>query len=201
MSEQQQSKSKVPKYLLIGCGGLFLFLMFCGVIAALMGGGTTTSTQKTSNEPQKINSSNNNETSSTPTEEPKQEFYLAEEVKLSDRTLTAYAVQEVSGQSFNQPKEGMKFVAVDVMVKNGTDQPQATSTFDFKLQDESSYSYNSQLFDAKDPSYKSSTLQPGKQQRGWITFEVPKTAKEYELVYTPNTWQQSKQIVIKLKKK
>lgn len=57
--------------------------------------------------------------------------------------------------------------------------------FYFKAKDDSGFEYTYSPF-GKEPSLSSSNdLQPGKIARGWMTFEIPKSAKTMTLTYTP----------------
>ena len=130
----------------------------------------------------------------------KSDFKLGDEIKFNDFTLLINDFEEGKIYDSFYPETGMKFVAVEVLVTNISKEPvDYNSLFDFKISDDNSYEYDICMFGAKEPSLKAGNINAGRKIRGWLTFEVKKEAKEFEIVYSPSLLT-SQQFFIKLVK-
>lgn len=175
----------------LGCLGIIIVLVIIGAIGAATGNkpekvGTTTDTSKT-------NTSTGNESKPTT-----QTYKLGDQVKLKDNVVTVHTVADyTSSNQFIKPKDGNKFVVVDVSIKNDSKEAINYNLFDFKLQDDKDYSYSTGLAD-KEPSFSSGALQPGQSTRGFLSFEIPTGNQATKLVFTPEFLSTS-QIIFELK--
>ena len=84
-----------------------------------------------------------------------------------------------------KPKSGNKLVAVEFFMNNTGQSKIEYNALEFKLMDENSYEYNTVTFGFKKPYFSSGDIQSNRKARGWITFEVPKESKQFEVKYTP----------------
>lgn len=133
----------------------------------------------------------------TPPPQQTQTFKVGDKIKLGDYYLTVNGFEDyVDENPFIQPEEGNKFFIVDVTIENNGAEPKSYNELDFEIQDSVSYIYDSYL-SLKEPSLQSGDLQPGRNVRGWITFEIPKNAQGLELIYQPDWWDAG-QIIVKL---
>ncbi len=90
----------------------------------------------------------------------------------------------VPPQQYLKPKEGTRWVAVDVSLENtGTAQINYNPFF-AKLKTADNREYNPTV-GAAEPSLKSGEQRPGETVRGWITFEIPADARPATLIYDP----------------
>jgi azurin len=81
--------------------------------------------------------------------------------------------------------DGKIFVAVEIIVESGADTGVSVNPMYCKLTDGDAYSYTI-TFGGKDPFLSSQNdLPKGEKMRGWLTFEVPETAKDFIFSYEP----------------
>lgn len=101
-------------------------------------------------------------------------------------SLTINTMEE--GQTYNayvQPNLGNHYVAVDLTVSSKADEGVSINEFNAVLKDAEGYQYKP-TFAGKDPQLGTeSNLPAGDKARGWITFEVPDTAKGLTFEYRP----------------
>jgi hypothetical protein len=83
-----------------------------------------------------------------------------------------------------KPKEGMKYLVLEVSIKNIGKREESISALFFQLSDEKGVRYSVSLASASLPTPLSGAkLLPGETARGKICFEVPKTITEATLIY------------------
>ena len=105
-----------------------------------------------------------------------QGYYIITLVKAE--TATSYG-------DFSKADAGNKFVAVEIIVESGADTGVSVNPFYCKLTDGDAYSYTMSIF-GKGPSLGAQNdLPKGEKMRGWVTFEVPGTAKDFIFSYEP----------------
>lgn len=101
-------------------------------------------------------------------------------------SLTVNAMEE--GQTYStyvQPDLGNHYVAVDLTINSKADEGVSINEFNAVLKDSEGYQYKP-TFAGKDPQLGTeSNLPAGDKARGWITFEVPDTAKGLIFEYRP----------------
>jgi hypothetical protein len=79
-----------------------------------------------------------------------------------------------SDNQFVKPKEGNRFIAIQILLDNtdGNGNVTANPLF-FKLKDTEGNEYNVELMGTKDPALGSSEVEVGDIVKGWITFQIP----------------------------
>ncbi len=140
--------------------------------------------------------SQNAETVSNEQETPTTQTYkIGDLVDLDGKTMAVNAVEPyTSGNQFMVPKDGNKYVTVDITLKNNSKEPYTYNPYEFKLNDSEDYGYDYAITD-KEPTLNSGTIQPGQTTRGFLTFEIPEANTASRLVYTPGFWSTSQIIV------
>lgn len=112
-------------------------------------------------------------------------FAVGEAVTLGDYEIVVHGVTNpLPASGILQPPAGSHWVAVDVEVKNLSDQAGTISTLvQFEVQDSSNQSYNVTLTDLSLPSLDGEAP-PGGSRRGTMVFEVPDSATGLKLNFT-----------------
>ena len=117
---------------------------------------------------------------------PDKTYLLGDEIIFDNYSLKVTDWEQKS--SYDQyilPKEGNKMVAVQFLMNNTSNETVDFNALEFSLFDENSDKYTTVNFGFKEPYFNAGDIQPGRKQRGWITFEVPKSSKKFEVKYTP----------------
>lgn len=114
-------------------------------------------------------------------------YKVGDRIKLDDEEY--FAVAEVDpaykGTDVFKPDADKLWVATLVEIEGINPNGASYNPFYFKVRDGEGFEYNFAAF-GKEPQLQSSNdLKPGQKVKGWMTFEVPKTAKNLTLVYTP----------------
>lgn len=85
---------------------------------------------------------------------------------------------------FRKAKDGYIFLAVDITIQSDKAKDISSSVVQASLKDGQGFTYDA-TWVGKDPQLASKNDIPkGDKVRGWVTFEVPKTAKGFTLEYT-----------------
>ncbi len=128
-----------------------------------------------------------------------QTFKMGDKVDLNGKTVTVNSVAPyTSNNQFMQPKNGNKFVTVDISLTNTSKDAFDYNVLDFRLQDNQSYSYTNAATD-HEPYLTTGALQPGQTTRGFIDYEIPANNTPSQVVFTPGFLSTS-QIIITLTK-
>jgi hypothetical protein len=111
---------------------------------------------------------------------------VGDTVTQGDYKITlANAEKNTAYGTFAKAEAGKMFVAIEIIVESGADTGVSVNPFYCKLTDGDAYAYNVNAF-GKDPSLSSQNdLPKGEKMRGWVTFEVPDTAKDFVFSYSP----------------
>lgn len=126
-------------------------------------------------------------------------FKIGDKVNLGDYLLVINSVTNCkSDNQFTQPKSGNKFIITDITQENSGTNTRDYNVWDFKLQDDKDFTYQTAFATCKSPAFSAGALQPGQKTRGYITFEIPQNNNPSQLIFTPN-WLSSEQIIINLK--
>lgn len=113
-------------------------------------------------------------------------YQMGDLVKISDLSIQTLGVSYPPGTELVKPKEGFKFVGVDVQVENqGSSVQEITSVVQMYLKDDTGQKYTfhlgaQSLLDAGLPDDE---LQPGEKVRGQIGFQVPEGAQSLIFVF------------------
>jgi hypothetical protein len=103
-------------------------------------------------------------------------------------TLLNVEKSEKGYQSYGAPGEGKVLVAVEIVIESGADEGVHVNPFYCSLKDSDGYEYGVYFF-GKDPALQSTNdLPKGEKSRGWVTFEVVKTATGLVFIYAPITF-------------
>ena len=107
----------------------------------------------------------------------RQEVYsIGEQIEISDFVIQVLDVSYPAGTDFVKPKEGYKFVSVDVQVQNqGESVQEITSIVQMYLKDNTGEKFTFHLGAQSviDSGLPDDELQPGERVRGQIGFQVP----------------------------
>ena len=129
-------------------------------------------------------------------------YKIGDNAQWQDYVLTVHGTLSAvpyEDNEYDRPEAGSKYFAVEVTIENKGSEVKPYNIIDFKLQDGDGYTYDSTTADVmKQPWFGYGDLQPGRKIRGWITFEIPKTASKLELIYQPGTVFDTGQIIVKL---
>ena len=92
-------------------------------------------------------------------------------------------VQFLEKGTYVSPKDGMVFMAIDVTVKNQGAQEVTVGSRALQLKDSQGNEMRRNLTGATKPSPQS-TIAPGGESRGELTYEVPVSVRAFQLVLT-----------------
>jgi hypothetical protein len=85
----------------------------------------------------------------------------------------------------DKPESGNIFVGVEIIIESAADTGVSVNPYFCTLTDGDARSYNPS-FVGNDPLLSSQNdLPKGEKMRGWVTFEVPETAKDFLFLYEP----------------
>jgi len=127
-------------------------------------------------------------------------FKLNETIQLGDYVITVTKIIDnaASPDEFSTPDKGNKFVAIEVLYENRTNDQQLNyNPFDWKLIDSDGYHYEMDMNSVKEPSLHDGTLNPGQKSRGWITFQTTKGAKNFKGQFQPD-WLSNENVEVQL---
>lgn len=113
-------------------------------------------------------------------------FAVGDVISAGDTVLVVLGWEDVAGDSFSQPDEGQKFIAVDLMLVNQGDDPVAVSSImQMELRDDTAQRYTPDLLasSATGASSPEGELSPGERMRGKVGFQVPQDASGLQFVY------------------
>ncbi|MGL5831014.1 MAG: DUF4352 domain-containing protein [Candidatus Altimarinota bacterium] len=103
---------------------------------------------------------------------------------LNGVSLTIKSVKDFS--TFNEyfkPEDGNKYVAIDVFIENNSGQTISINPLNFSLKDSESYEYEQEFVSGAEPRLNLGDLENMKTLRGFLVYEVPKTAVLSEIKY------------------
>lgn len=110
-------------------------------------------------------------------------FKMGERVKLDNLEITVNNVDVTKGNSFAEPKEGNKFIVVDVTLVNEGDKPEnISSLLMFKLYGEDSYEKEESIF-VETKGNLNGELAPGRTMRGQLAYEVGTEETKWDLIF------------------
>ena len=114
---------------------------------------------------------------------------LGEGVSLTEGwTLTIFTIEDYkSGNEFEQPSSGNKFMTVDVQYENNSSSSGDYSSSNFSLKDSSGHTYQETYNGDREPALNSNTLPTKQKARGFITFEVPTNEKMTQINYSSSS--------------
>ena len=113
----------------------------------------------------------------------------AAQASAGDEKVSGPVAVRLNGVQFSDrgnyvsPREGMVFLALDVTIRNAGQQEVTVGSRAITLKDATGTEYRRNLTAASKPS-PDSTLPPGKETRGELTYEVPRDATAFQLAVT-----------------
>ena len=113
-------------------------------------------------------------------------FAVGEQIEISGLVIQVLGVSYPSGTDLVKPKEGFKFVSVDVQVENQGESVQAiTSIVQMNLKDNTGEKFTFHLGAQSiiDSGLPDDELQPGERIRGQIGFQVPADSESLIFVF------------------
>jgi hypothetical protein len=124
-------------------------------------------------------------------------FEIGERIELGGTFMTVNNIEDIPISQGNGPNPGNKFVVIDVTIGNQGAKLIKYKAGEFILRDLEGFTYDQLLIPLKYPYFFTGLLSPGCKKRGWITFEIPESIPELQLVYQPDWWD-GEQIIVKL---
>lgn len=94
---------------------------------------------------------------------------------------------------FFDPKEGYQYIRIGLNAKNDADSDRYISAFDFKCYADGKKQEQNYL---ADDILEGGELSSGREDEGYIYFEVPADASEIEIEYETNIWTDKKAILL-----
>jgi hypothetical protein len=175
----KQSHPLMMVFAIIGI--VVVALIAIGVIIGIAGGSKPVTTNN-------VQSSVNSATGSTanPAEAAPKLYHVGDTVKAGGYLVTLNAIDRSDGFSeYFKAGAGKTMLAIDITIESTKDSGVSANQFYCKLRDSQGYQYNLTVA-GKDPSLGSQNDIPaGQKLRGWVTFEVPKTANGFVFSYEP----------------
>jgi hypothetical protein len=125
-----------------------------------------------------------------PTETPKptgpEKYKIGDIVGIGDSVMVVLGWEEVKGDQFNKPDEGKKFIAVELIIVNSSDDTANISTLlQMEVKDDTGQKYDVDLMAsmAIDGGSVDGELAPGEKIRGKVGFSVNENATGLEFVF------------------
>lgn len=118
-------------------------------------------------------------------------FAVGDVVSIGDMVLVVLGWEEIAGDQFNQPAEGQKFVAIDVLLVNqGTQSTAVSSLMQMELRDATAQRYTVDIMAnaATGASSPEGEISPGERVRGKVGFQVPQDATGLQFVFDADFW-------------
>jgi hypothetical protein len=115
-------------------------------------------------------------------------YKLGDTIEFDGFIISALTVDDpyIESSEFFQPEEGMRYIAVEVSYENRSTKTLNYSWYDWTLYDEAGYNYDASIFATKEPALNTSSLNSGNKTRGWITYEVQDSAKNFTIQFKPD---------------
>jgi hypothetical protein len=105
-----------------------------------------------------------------------------------DWTLTVHSVQYPTGEPW-RPKEGNKFVMLELELVNVSDEAQILSSISaYGLKDAENREYDNWITSAAPGEEPAGNFAPGEAKRGPVVFQVPQDAGGFVFVFEPSTF-------------
>lgn len=113
---------------------------------------------------------------------PSQSVAIGQSVKLGKYQFTIHGARKTDGDTISKPKQGQKFLLINATVENQGEKKEAVSSVVlFALRDSTGKEYE-RVITTEAKGSLDSNLDPGKQLKGEIAFEVPQDATDLLLI-------------------
>ncbi len=113
-------------------------------------------------------------------------FAVGDVIEIGDLGLTVHGVTFPTGDPFNQPEDGMKFLVVELSIENKSDIAQSVSSLlQMQLKDATGQVYDEDLMAdvASGGTSPNGEVAPGETIRGQVGFQVPADAQDLVFVF------------------
>jgi hypothetical protein len=117
-------------------------------------------------------------------------FKINDGVSLGDWAIGVFKIKDpfiADGIYMHELKKDHKYVVIEVTMLNNSDHPTEYNLYQWKLKDDNNYQYDI-CVTGVEPDLSTGTLNPGKQIRGWIGFDVLKDSKNFTAIFTPKVF-------------
>ena len=114
------------------------------------------------------------------------QYKIGDIVQIGSINMTVNSVSNPTGDQYNQPDSGKKFVVVDVTFENiGTESANISSLLQMSLKDDTGQAYDMDISASIASGGKTpdGEIVSGEKLRGQIGFQVPVDAKGFQFVY------------------
>lgn len=111
---------------------------------------------------------------------------VGDKVAVKGMTVTVNEVRDpAQPTTISTPKQGNRFVAVDVTIENTDTKPASYNALYATVKDTAGRQYDTTFTDVVNPALSAGNNSPGDKIRGWVVFEVPTDAKLATFKYEP----------------
>jgi uncharacterized cupredoxin-like copper-binding protein len=129
---------------------------------------------------------------------PSQSVAIGQSVKLGKYQFTVHGTRKTQGDTISKPKQGQKFLLIYATVENqGQKTEPVSSVVLFALTDSTGKEYE-RVITTEAQGSLDTNLDPGKQLKGEIAFEVPQDAKDLLLILRGDLVEPNLQAQVKL---
>lgn len=127
------------------------------------------------------------ETEEKTTEEIIKDFFVGETLIAENFCeLTIHSVENyVAKSEYMQPEEGFRLIAVDVEVKNISNEVQSYNVLNYEAQDSDGYVYEHGFHENKEPYFGSGDISSGQTRRAWVTIPVKEDSEIVAIIAQP----------------
>ena len=121
------------------------------------------------------------------TEEIIQDFYVGERSVIENFCeFIIYSIENYEAKNeYMQPEEGFRLIALDVEIKNISNETQSYDAFDYKAQGSDVYLYGCGFYENKEPYFGFGDISSGQTIRGWVTIPVKKSIEIVKIIAQP----------------
>jgi len=127
-----------------------------------------------------------------------QVYQVGDQIQIGDLILTVNKVDYPTGDEFNKPEPGKKFVVIDLtLINQGSKAVQISSLLQMSLKDATGQVYEVDLSAsvAGNGSAPDGEIAPGEKVRGQVGFQVPEDAQELMFVFDADVFGHGKVFV------
>ena len=135
---------------------------------------------------------------SIPGESPQKAFNVGEAIEMGKMVLTINEVASPEGSEYSKPKEGNKFIVVDLTLENkASEAANVSSMLQMNVKDANGFQYSSSFAatQASGGNPPDGEIAPGEKIKGQVGFEVPADAKGLLFSFDDNVFSSGKVFV------
>lgn len=170
---------------------IFIILGILGCCAVFVLVGASADLDKNEGEKtgeiEEVEDENDTERKSNGEDNEIESFKIGDIVEIEENSITIVGIEDpyTDPSEYNQPESGMKYVAVEIIQENISEESTSYNPYDWKLFDFDGYGYD-YTYSSKEPSFSSGTLSAGSKVRGWLVFPVLVESTDFKIQFTPN---------------